>query len=537
MRMTWVRAAIWVVCAGCEAGSVGDPEGETTGAVGSSSTSGTTGSASTSTGSSSSEDATTDDPSSSSSESGSESTTDDPPSACAAADVDAPFVACDRNAKGGSLTPVVEWERRGQKGRFSTMPLVINLTDDNGDGSVDLCDTPDVIAVYCDSLDYGEMLVLDGATGEEHWTARVRCNTNPAAGDVDGDGDPEIFTYDETSRAVLLSGTGEVEEQSHESKFFGGVLSRKSSISDLDNDGDVEIVNGHLVFDHTLDVVEVLPDLTGMFHTLADLDGDDDVEIIYRNEAYHHDGELAWSITEPVEWIYDGGVVPSAVLQADDDEDPEIAFGMEQGLWIREHDGADKLFIPFETSTNFGRPVPLVANLDGDAASEILLATRTGVIAHDVEGTLLWSWDEEPTDQQSRLAAFDFLGQGRAQVVLANSVRWAALDEGQAVAGSAWTETGGFSVLRGPTIADIDNDGSAEILIAEFASGGALRAYGAEDGSWVAARRIWNQADYHVTNVAEDGTIPVVEPRWWTTHNTFFTQAQITADGEVCAPR
>lgn len=63
----------------------------------------------------------------------------------------------------------------------------------------------------------------------------------------------------------------------------------------------------------------------------------------------------------------------------------------------------------------------------------------------------------------------------------------------------------------------------------------ALQAIRDTDDRWIQARRIWNQHAYHVTNVREDGTIPVVEPKSWTLLNTFRTNAQIQAGG-VCEP-
>jgi hypothetical protein len=50
-------------------------------------------------------------------------------------------------------------------------PLVANLTDDNGDGAIDLCDIPDVVAVATNGVsDPGRHIyVLDGATGTLHF--------------------------------------------------------------------------------------------------------------------------------------------------------------------------------------------------------------------------------------------------------------------------------------------------------------------------------------------------------------------------------
>jgi hypothetical protein len=90
-------------------------------------------------------------------------------------------------------------------------------------------------------------------------------------------------------------------------------------------------------------------------------------------------------------------------------------------------------------------------------------------------------------------------------------------------------------------VVDVDNDGSAEILVVSnegwFAdqTAPALQVIRDVEDRWIPARRIWTQHTYHVTNVREDGTIPTVEPRHWELLNTFRTQAQIEAGG-VCQP-
>jgi hypothetical protein len=73
--------------------------------------------------------------------------------------------------------------------------------------------------------------------------------------------------------------------------------------------------------------------------------------------------------------------------------------------------------------------------------------------------------------------------------------------------------------LEMPIVVDVDNDGNAEIVFIENASGGGasqgLRIWGDATDSWVATRRIWNQHSYHVTNVTELGGIPAGEPANW----------------------
>jgi hypothetical protein len=90
-----------------------------------------------------------------------------------------------------------------------------------------------------------------------------------------------------------------------------------------------------------------------------------------------------------------------------------------------------------------------------------------------------------------------------------------------------------------PVVADVDNDGSAEIVVVSNRYAGlpdpTVQVIRDVEDRWIQARRIWNQHAYHVTNVREDGTIPQFEPPHWHTVNTFRTNAQIE-DGSVCIP-
>jgi hypothetical protein len=83
------------------------------------------------------------------------------------------------------------------------------------------------------------------------------------------------------------------------------------------------------------------------------------------------------------------------------------------------------------------------------------------------------------------------------------------------------------TLIENPVIADVDNDGHADIVVVSNAytngnptfqcddgmtnSQSGARIFGDPSGEWVRTRRIWNQHAYHFTNVEEDGTIPVKE--------------------------
>jgi len=73
----------------------------------------------------------------------------------------------------------------------------------------------------------------------------------------------------------------------------------------------------------------------------------------------------------------------------------------------------------------------------------------------------------------------------------------------------------------------VDNDGNAEIVFGTSNESGfctenldsqynaGIEVWGDASDYWVSARRIWNQHTYHVTNVLENGAIPLKEPESW----------------------
>ena len=77
-------------------------------------------------------------------------------------------------------------------------PIVVNLTDDNGDGAIDADDIPDIVVpveAIGDQLK-GEIKAISGDDGRELFTAGGPNLVSPwselAAADIDGDGMPEI---------------------------------------------------------------------------------------------------------------------------------------------------------------------------------------------------------------------------------------------------------------------------------------------------------------------------------------------------------
>ena len=80
------------------------------------------------------------------------------------------------------------------------------------------------------------------------------------------------------------------------------------------------------------------------------------------------------------------------------------------------------------------------------------------------------------------------------------------------------------------SIADVDADNNAEIVMPLNGSMNGIQVIGDADDNWVNTRRIWNQHAYHIDNVNDDGSIPPLpsgldcEKESWLQHNTYRDQ-------------
>ena len=76
-----------------------------------------------------------------------------------------------------------------------------------------------------------------------------------------------------------------------------------------------------------------------------------------------------------------------------------------------------------------------------------------------------------------------------------------------------------------PTIADIDNDGSAEVLVASNTLLGpgwaGVTVFGHARDQWMQSGPTWHVHDYMVTNIEEDGTVTGIGAPPWHIHNMY----------------
>jgi len=425
-------------------------------------------------------------------------------------------------------------------------PLVANLTDDNGDGHIDPCsDVPDVVVLAApDQNTAGHIYVLDGATGALHVKIATALDPtiDPAIGDIDGDGLPEIVAAAKPARLVAFEHDGTPKWVSP-SPWLGGTYISAVALADLDNDGDVEIIGAAHVYDHAGQLLwsaaNGYTDLVSSNATAAaDLDGDGDLEVVLGHSAYHHDGSEYYSVPGMTNGF-------PQIANLDGDANPEVLVTNRFGLTMLEHDGQVKYKdltptgIPGGLSTAWIRPAT-VHDFDGNGVAEFATSSASSYTVYNADASIVWS---APVQDGSGIAAgtaFDFLGDSKAEAMYADEVNFFIYnDKGTpylSVPRSSQTAT------EYPTVADVDNDGSAEIVVVSMIGRGTpqtaptVQVIRDIQDRWIQARRIWNQHTYHVTNVLEDGRIPQFEKASWTGLNTFRTQAQINTGGGTCQP-
>jgi hypothetical protein len=216
-----------------------------------------------------------------------------------------------------------------------------------------------------------------------------------------------------------------------------------------------------------------------------------------------------------------------------------VLISSDAGLSMLEHTGAVK----FQNQTPGGgvgwfRPAT-VHDFDGDSFAEIGAASANLYSVLEGDAAVLWSSAVVDSSGWAAGTAFDFDGNGVAEAMYADENNLFVFDGDGNVLLSVPRSS--KTLAEYPVVADVDNDGSAEIVVVSDSgwsgvqSAPSVQVIRDVEDRWIQARRIWNQHTYHVTNVREDSTIPTFEQHSWEQLNTFRTNSQIEG-GSVCMP-
>ena len=427
---------------------------------------------------------------------------------------------CEYRPPVGEFTPELacRWRSDGLESRnrdhVVATPIVVNLTDDNGDGRTDADDVPEIVAIGHDGSRANGTVAFtrvgtDGASWRELWRNDTypRWGTHTTGGalvslaDLDADGAPEVIIGN-----VVLNGEDG-------SLAWDGVVTSGG-------EGGIGI-NAFL----------------GPSGTVADIDLDGDQEVIAGNTVYSPDGTVEWTYEYTTSNSRCGSSIGcdgfNAVGNFDDDPEGEVVSIRRGEVFVIEHDGtlAHRIPLPVRGCSYNESGPPTVADFDGDGRPEIGTASADYYVVADLDcdvspvpagcdsrGILWKQVNEDCSSRATGSSVFDFEGDGRAEVVYADETTFRIFDGQTGTILFEDATHGSHTRIEMPVIADVDNDGNAEIVIPENGSRSGregIDVWADTSDNWVRTRRIWNQHGYSVTNITESGAIPALpEPNW-----------------------
>ncbi len=348
--------------------------------------------------------------------------------------------------------------------------------------------------------------------------------------DFNGDGIPELYVGDE----IFNSQTGKLLFSGNMSlgcNYYGGATPciRKHTIAvDLLPSPGLELAAGNTVYQveinntdgtagNVMTPISAPNPVTDGFTTVGDIDMDGELDVIVVSDRNYPDGG---------------------------------------GIWV--WDPRNSSIIASAIAGDIGG-VPFVGDISGDCSPEIGMTFVNELRMYEYDGTqqlkLLYSLPTTDGTGHTGITMFDFNQDGRQELVYRDETDLRILE------GSTGNTLASYPMISGtgmeyPIIADVDNDGEAEILIHgndndDFEN---LRIYCFESAGapWAPARSVWNQYGYHVTNVNDDLTIPrqpqnqaatleghenCLRPTCPTPYNAFLAQATYrTQEGCVQFP-
>lgn len=419
----------------------------------------------------------------------------------------------------GGIAPKLKWHWSTQKAL--TIPLVAPLSDTNGDGRINQRDDPAVIFVsHTGFVDHsqGTLRAVSGKTGQLLWSVtdpalRTEGSASPAVGDIDGDGLPEIVMYLYSGGLAAIRHDGTLKWKTTlpprtDPKYNYGAI----NLADIDGDGSSEILARDYLFntDGTLRWKG-----SAKYHYVSaiavDLDLDGGQEVLVGRDAHRADGTLLWSSVAAIDF--------TAVGNFDDDDYPEIV-GVRRGLgrvYMLDHAGN---ILWSASMPGGGGGAPTIADVDGDGMPEIGVAGRSNYVVFKHDGSILWAKTIQDGSNMTGSTVFDFNGDGKSEIVYGDELTLRVYEgaTGKVVFSIANRSATGTEY---PVVADIDNDGHAELLVMADSGPTGIRAFEDVNDAWMPTRSIWNQYSYHITNINDDGSIPRHEQPSWLTHNTY----------------
>ncbi|MDR2953542.1 MAG: FG-GAP-like repeat-containing protein [Prevotella sp.] len=431
---------------------------------------------------------------------------------------------------------------------YVTLPLAIG--DVNGDGEAEIIYGTGYRNISDPNLYYrlqaykanGTLVWTSNATYMQSFNSTYFHSSSICIANLDGDDNVEIFAGDrifdgKTGNLLATLPTAPIIASPVNMNVNGvatngrGMHYNASStvtsgylpaIGDIDGDGILEIVCGNTTYKVTindranpaLNTVTIVGqiDMVDGYTSLADIDGDGitDVVVVGRPTNGADSQMYVWSGVGTSGNKIGQTVLGSSYKLVASDPGYVAAYAATYGQ-------------------NGSRP--FIGDIDGDGKPEIAYTSRTllGIFSYNATTKLFerrYRTGTTDTSAATTLSLFDFNQDGRSEMVYRDETLLRIMQFKDDGAGGFTCEETTFPCRSGthteyPTIADINNDGHAEIIVSgadivansPYDAGSAnsnirVMVFGSPSNSWASARRVWNQHAYNAININEDLTIP-----------------------------
>lgn len=365
------------------------------------------------------------------------------------------------------------------------MPAIFFVASDNGASAT-------LVATTWDGRAFWELNSIEGVSPDP--------TSNPVIGDTDKDGDKEFLAVLNDGRIADLDPNGAVRWISTATVPGGTAL----GLFDLGSEEIPEVVAGAYLVSSTGGLIgRATTNACATDSTFAaDVDFDGLGEWVASGSLWTTEGALdrTFSTTPfcfPVPFLESGRM--SADL---------IGTDGANGIRRVALDGS----VPWSYTAGGTVGPPAVGDIDDDTSPEVCFTAGGDTFVWDPIDGVSRVIDGQDDGSTTGCALVDLDGDGGAEVVRAGGGRAAIMNVKD---GEMWLEETTHTNSRGistPMAADLDSDGSVEVVFPADDMGGTGRAglygYGNPEKTWLAsARRIWTQHAYDANQVDDDGRI------------------------------
>ncbi|MDR0698948.1 MAG: VCBS repeat-containing protein, partial [Tannerella sp.] len=360
----------------------------------------------------------------------------------------------------------------------------------------------------------------------------------------------------------LVPWTGERNGKSHNDTYYESSVAFPS-IYDIDGDGKYDYIAGGKIY-YDIDVTSTPGSYKILNHTeipdgrtaVADIDGDGKAEIVVQtcNVISQHDiKNFTLKVWKPDFQNNTGKTVATVTFRADNAHGD---WGYSSYLYIGDIDGKEQngKKLP-EISMICGRPfnasestpnmtnIPVHPNVQKANGGDGLITQNMSLSKNNVEGCLIsFTWDLNGTGINDRLkvsfmlehedrsvntgfSLFDFDNDGTNEIcyrdeqtlrILSAKKSFVMLDETDPNVIRMKTPCLSYTAYEYPSIADVDNDGSADMIVIGRSRGGAgntkgyILVVGGANSDLAPAPAVWNQFHYHPMKINKNLQTPPV---------------------------